>query len=93
MLQFKLHIHIAATPIHTTINLLFYTFIAVILPGLCIQTPVAIYDPKGFRPAEACGISLCQGIYPDTGYTKYASVFVPCYHISNSKNMCVKIFF
>jgi len=59
--------------------------------GCAISTPIAIYDAKGSHPAEVYGLT-CQGIYPDTGYNRYTSVSIPCYHISNLKNMCAKIF-
>jgi len=49
---------------HTTINLLCYTYIAVILRGLCIPTSVAIYGAKRSHPAEVYGVT-CQGIYPN----------------------------
>jgi hypothetical protein len=61
MLNFKFHIHIAAAPISHN---LCYTYIAVILPGLCIPTSVVIYDAKGSHPLEVYGLTY-QGIYPD----------------------------
>lgn len=56
----------------TTTSLLPYTFTAAMLTGLCIQTTVAIYEPKGTRPSEACGVSririsrVLYMEYPDT---------------------------
>ena len=92
MWNFIFHIHIAAAPIpHNVKNLLCYKYVGVILPGLCISTPIAIYDAKGSHPAEGYGLT-CQGIYPDTGYNSYTSVSIPCSHILNLKNVCAKIF-
>jgi len=48
------------------IILLCHTVIAVMLPGLCVGTPVAMYHPKRC-PAEACGVTLSGYIQCTTG--------------------------
>jgi len=44
---------------HTAISLLYYSFLAVMDPGPCIPTSVAVYDPAGSGPVKLSVIGQC----------------------------------
>jgi hypothetical protein len=55
------------------------------LPGLCTQTSISVYDPKVYRPAESCDVSRIRvysehtiRVYPDTDVCMHSPGSIHC---------------